>query len=109
VDGRSLCERDALPLLGDLEYVVTEARDGVEFERLLSNRHWTTRPLSIQNSAVWERTRTADAVPDPVAVSFFEPRPDAKPVYTDANQVCWNKAELRRVKANYTDDQAVDN
>jgi hypothetical protein len=45
---------------------------------------------------------------DPVRVRFLEPRPDAKRVYTDANQVCWNKAKLRRAKANQTDDQAVD-
>ena len=51
----------------------------------------------------------AGVVPDPARVSFLEPRPDAKRVYTDANQVCWNKAKLRRPKANYADDQAVDN
>jgi hypothetical protein len=37
---------------------------------------------------------------DPVRVSFLEPRPDAKRVYTDANQIRWNKAKLRRAKAN---------
>jgi hypothetical protein len=37
---------------------------------------------------------------DPVRVSFLEPRPYAKRVYTDANQVCWNKAKLRRAKGN---------
>jgi len=46
---------------------------------------------------------------DPVRVSLLDPRPDIKRVYTDANQVCWNKAKLRRPKANYADDQAVDN
>jgi hypothetical protein len=46
-------------------------------------------------------------VPDLVGVSFLEPRPHAKRVYTDANQVRWNKAELRGAKANYADDQAV--
>jgi hypothetical protein len=46
---------------------------------------------------------------DPVGVSFLDPRPDAKRVYTDANQVCWNKAKLRRAKADYTNDHAVDN
>jgi hypothetical protein len=48
-------------------------------------------------------------VPDPVRVGFLEPRPDAKRVYTDANQVCWNKAKLRRAKADYANDHAVDN
>jgi NADPH-dependent 2,4-dienoyl-CoA reductase/sulfur reductase-like enzyme len=42
-------------------------------------------------------------------VSFLEPRPDAKHVYADANQICWNKAKLRRAKANYADERAVDN
>jgi hypothetical protein len=45
---------------------------------------------------------------EPMRVRFLEPRPDAKRVYTDANQVCWNKAKLRRAKANWADDQAVD-
>jgi len=42
-------------------------------------------------------------------VRFLEPRPDAKRVYTDANQVCWNKAKLRRAKPDQADDQTVDN
>jgi hypothetical protein len=42
-----------------------------------------------------------------VSVRLSEPRPDAKCVYTDANQVCWNKAKLRRAKANQANDQAV--
>ena len=46
---------------------------------------------------------------DPVRVSLLDPRPDAKRVYTDANQVCWNKAKLRRAKADYANDHAVDN
>jgi hypothetical protein len=50
-----------------------------------------------------------DGAGDPVRVSTLKPRPDAKRVYTDANQVCWNKAKLRRAKANYADDQAVGN
>jgi hypothetical protein len=41
-----------------------------------------------------------DRLGDSVRVSFLDPRPDAKRVYTNANQVCWNKAELRRAKAN---------
>jgi hypothetical protein len=45
---------------------------------------------------------------DPVGVSFLEPGADAERVYTDANQVCWNKAKLRGAKANYADDQAID-
>jgi hypothetical protein len=52
---------------------------------------------------------TAGVVPNPARVSVLKPRPDAKRVYTDANQVCWNKAKLRRPKANYADDQTVDN
>jgi hypothetical protein len=52
----------------------------------------------------------AGVIPDPVvAVSILEPRPDTKRVYTDANHICWNKAELRRAKTNYADNQAVDN
>jgi hypothetical protein len=46
---------------------------------------------------------------DPVRVSLLDPRPDAECVYTDANQVCWNKAKLRRAKADYAYDHAVDN
>ena len=46
---------------------------------------------------------------DPVRVSFLDPRPNAERVYADANQVCWNKAKLRRAKANQADDQAVNN
>jgi hypothetical protein len=46
---------------------------------------------------------------DPVRVSFLEPRSDVKRVYADANQVCWNKSKLRCAKANYADDQAIDN
>ena len=41
-----------------------------------------------------------DGPGDPVRVSFLDPRPDAKRVNADANQVCWNKAELRRAKGN---------
>ena len=41
-----------------------------------------------------------DRADDPGLVSFLEPRSDVKRVYTDANQVCWNKAKLRRAKAN---------
>jgi hypothetical protein len=46
---------------------------------------------------------------DPVSASLLDPRPDAECVYTDANQVCWNKAKLRRAKADYANDHAVDN
>jgi hypothetical protein len=63
-----------------------------------------TSTYTAHHKAVWDRTTTAGAVPDPALVSFLEPRPDAKRVYTDANQVCWNKAKLRRPKANYADD-----
>ena len=52
---------------------------------------------------------TGGAAPDPVRVSFVEPRSDAKRVYTDANQVCRNEAKLRRAKADYANDHAVDN
>jgi hypothetical protein len=45
----------------------------------------------------------------PVRVSLLDPRSDAECVYTDANQVCGNKAKLRRAKANYANDHAVDN
>jgi hypothetical protein len=44
-----------------------------------------------------------------VRVSLLDPRPDVECVYTDANQVCWNKAKLRRAKADYANDHAVDN
>jgi hypothetical protein len=46
---------------------------------------------------------------DLVRVSFVDPRSDVKHVYADANQVCWNKSKLRCAKANYADDQAIDN
>jgi hypothetical protein len=46
---------------------------------------------------------------DPVRASLLDPRPNAECVYTDANQVCWNKAELRCAKADYANDYAVDN
>ena len=45
----------------------------------------------------------------PARVSLLDPGPDAECVYTDANQVCWNKAKLRRAKADYANDHAVDN
>jgi hypothetical protein len=45
----------------------------------------------------------------PVRVSLLDPGPDAECVYTDANQICWNKAKLRRAKANYANDHAVRN
>jgi hypothetical protein len=50
-----------------------------------------------------------DRWPDPVRASLLDPRPDAECVYTDADQVCWNKAKLRRAKADYANDHAVDN
>jgi hypothetical protein len=40
---------------------------------------------------------------------LLAPRPDAERVYTDAKQICRNKAKLRRSQSNDTDDQAVDN
>jgi hypothetical protein len=43
---------------------------------------------------------TNDRPGDPVRVGFLELRPDAKRVYTDTNQVRWNKAKLRRAKGN---------
>jgi hypothetical protein len=46
---------------------------------------------------------------DSVRASPFDPRPDVKRVYTDANQVCWNKAKLRRAKADYANNRAVEN
>ena len=59
------------------------------------------------------RCRCADlrswVAPDPVRVRFLDPGPDGKRVHTDANQVCWDKAELRRTKADYANDQTVDN
>jgi hypothetical protein len=64
---------------------------------------------STHHKAVWTEPPTAGVVHDPVRLSFLEPRPDVKRVYTDANQVCWNKAKLRCPKANYADNQAVDN
>jgi hypothetical protein len=51
----------------------------------------------------------APALADPVSTRLFDPRPDAERVYTDANQVCWNKAKLRCAKADYANDHAVDN
>ena len=76
---------------------------------LSSNPHEATTTNRAHHEAAWDPTPTARAVPDPVRVSFLEPRPDAKRVYTDANQVCWNKAKLRRAKADYANDHAVDN
>ena len=75
---------------------------------LLSNRHGTTSRYRA-HQPVCDRTSKAGAVPDLVRLGFLEPRPDVKRIYTDANQVCWNKAKLGRPKANYADDQAVDN
>jgi hypothetical protein len=46
---------------------------------------------------------------DPARVSLLDPRPDVKRVYTDANQICWNKAILRRAKADYANNHAVNN
>lgn len=50
-----------------------------------------------------------DGPGDPVRVSFLEPGSDVKGVYTDANQICWNKAELSCAQADDADDQAIDN
>lgn len=55
------------------------------------------------------------AVPTPIAgqipmcLSLLDPRPDVECVYTDANQVSWNKAKLRSAKADYTNNYAIDN
>jgi hypothetical protein len=46
---------------------------------------------------------------DPERVSFLDPRPDSECIYADANQVCWNKAKLRRAEADYANDNVVDN
>jgi hypothetical protein len=46
---------------------------------------------------------------DPVRVSLLDPGPDVKRVYTDANQVCRDKAILRGAKADYANNHAVNN